>query len=120
MKEEGGIAYIPRGHGNLFVSHEMKHFVQVLYRSACIELYVLLVALASFCMCEECAIITGGEKAYTKNYHLQLLVCVTKQHKGNCWDSTSTRTGLKISSCKHGGRRSWVVEDTLNKQRVTD
>ena len=36
-----GIAYIPRGHGNLFVSHEMKHFVQVLYRSACIELYVI-------------------------------------------------------------------------------
>ena len=79
---------------------------------------MLLVALASFCMCEECAIITGGEKACKKLF-LQFVVCVTKQHKGNCWDSTGTRTGLKISSCKYC-RRSWVDEDTLDKQRVTN
>ena len=76
MKEEGGIAYIPRGHGNLFVSHEMND-VQVLYRSACIELYVIGgTTVASFRMCEECAIITGGEKACTGTKNSFTICCL--------------------------------------------
>ncbi len=42
---KGGIAYIPRGYGNLFVSHELKHFVAVL------RFYSRSTALTRVCVC---------------------------------------------------------------------